>query len=251
MQALLGELSATRLLIPRGGMGAFCGALARDLPIECNARVGELAFEGDLIRVRHSAGVEHARTAILAIPATALRHLELPLDEADRGSINSVEYVPGLALNLGYARAGILYPPSVTPAGPRRHPVVGIGAMSAWAPMHTPAGRDLVQIRASCWRSQQLIGQSDAQIARELLSDCAQAGLHIPESDWTEVISWPNAIARTPPGHFKATQRFVQRERNGLYFAGDWLSGSTIEGAVRSGEAAAARASARVYQVGR
>jgi protoporphyrinogen oxidase len=248
MQALLGQLSSTRLLIPRGGMGALCDALARELPIERNARVAELAFEGNVLRVRHPAGVDYARTAIFAIPVHELRQFQLPLNEADRRCIDSVQYVPGIALNLGYERRGILYPPAVTPAGPGRHALVGIGEMSSWAPMHTPAGRELVQVRASCWRSEELIGKQDTQIAEQLLSDCRQVGLHIPESDWMEVVSWPNAIVRTPAGHFTATQAFVQREHNGVYFAGDWLSGSTIEGAVRSGEAAAARATARVYQ---
>jgi len=80
------------------------------------------------------------------------------------------------------------------------------------------------------------------QVASQLLADCARLGVHIPAADWVDVLQEPHAIVHTPPGHFTKTHSFAARDRNGLYFAGDWLTGSTIEGAVRSGEAAAARA---------
>lgn len=61
------------------------------------------------------------------------------------------------------------------------------------------------------------------------------------------MIETPDAIVRTPPGHFRQVLEFARRDREGLHFAGDWLTGSTLEGAIRSGELAADRALSRMF----
>ena len=43
----------------------------------------------------------------------------------------------------------------------------------------------------------------------------------------------------TPPGHYRRMAAFLRRPRKRLLYAGDWLTGSTIEGAVRTGVSAA------------
>jgi len=147
---------------------------------------------------------------------------------------------------FGYERERVLYPGTITPAGAAQHGLSGIGSMRAWFPDRLPPGKEIVTLSAAAWRSAQLLGKPADHVASQLLADCVKAGVHVPAPDAVGVLEDRHAIVRTPPGHFRATQAFVARDRNGLELAGDWLSGSTVEGAVRSGEAAAQRVAERL-----
>ncbi len=88
--------------------------------------------------------------------------------------------------------------------------------------------------------NQRLEGLPDAEIAR-LLRDAAAAivpGLPALNS-WTihEVVRWEHAVPTMAPGHF--TRMAAYQRQPPLVFAGDWTHQACIEGAVRSGEAAA------------
>ena len=242
VQSLLSRTRGWHLLAPRNGMGDLSTVLAQGLPIKYGARASIVESDGCAFHVHHAGAVEHASTVIVAIPAPATRALVLPLESADETFVRSIRFVPSVRAQLGYGRRGVLYPPVIAPADPGRRPIVGIGALSAWFPQRADPSKDILQVNASAWRSAELLGQPADQVASQLLADCARLGVHIPAADWVDVLQEPHAIVHTPPGHFTKTHSFAARDRNGLYFAGDWLTGSTIEGAVRSGEAAAARA---------
>jgi predicted NAD/FAD-dependent oxidoreductase len=68
---------------------------------------------------------------------------------------------------------------------------------------------------------------------------CRELGVRLPDPEWALVIAWPEAIVVPSPGHYRRAANFLSLRRDGIHFAGDWLTGSTIEGAVRSGLVAA------------
>jgi predicted NAD/FAD-dependent oxidoreductase len=205
--------------------------------------------DGAGFAVEYTGGVQRTRAVVVAIPPPALRTVTLPVDTEGLDILRQVGFLPSVRLNLGYERAGILDPLAITPAGMGDHPVIGIGAISAWMHGAAPAGKEVVRISASGWRSEALLGLPTPQVVDGLLSDCRALGIHLPAHDWVEVFEERHAIVRTPPGHFMESRRFGRCDRGGLHFAGDWLTGSTIEGAVRSGEAAAARTIAAVRAI--
>jgi predicted NAD/FAD-dependent oxidoreductase len=183
--------------------------------------------------------LERAKTVIVAIPPPAIKSLKLPLEEVDNAVMANIQFVPSVRINVGYRRHVHFDHPAITPCGPGRRPIVGISSMRGWMQANAPTDRDIVRISASAWRSEQLLGCATEHITRELLADCLALGVVLPAHDWLDVLEEPNAIVCTPPGHFCSTRSFVGRDRNGLFFAGDWLTGSTVEGAIRSGESAA------------
>jgi protoporphyrinogen/coproporphyrinogen III oxidase len=251
LRSLLGHSVRWRLLSPNGGMGVLCRALARGLPLECCTRVSAVEPNESGFIVWHGSEAERARTVIIAIPPPAVRLLEIPLSDQDKGALFGIRLIPSVRLNLGYDRDIRFEPPAVTPCGAGRCPIVGISSITGWQRANAPGGRDILRVSASAWRSEELLGYPQELVARELLYDCRVLGLDLPVPDWIDVLEERHAIVRTPPGHFRLARDFMKRDRNGLFFAGDWLTGSTIEGAIRSGEAAATHVTAGLRLVKR
>jgi predicted NAD/FAD-dependent oxidoreductase len=239
-RTLLRHAVGWRLMTPADGMGSLCRALAEGLDVRCDHRVRVIRREGSGYVLEHGHGSTRAAAVIVAVPAQALPELAAPMSAADAADAAAVAYVPNVRLYLGYRRRVALRPPAVTPAGPGRHPIAGITALSHWIPGRVPAGHEVVGISARGWRSRELAGSPCRTVARELLADCAALGVDVPEPDWTVVFREPAAIVVPGPGHFRRAAGFLSRARRGIHFAGDWLTGSTIEGAVRTGQLAAA-----------
>jgi hypothetical protein len=72
------------------------------------------------------------------------------------------------------------------------------------------------------------------QIGQEVAPDL----FSLEEADVTHLMRWQAAVPIMTPGHYRRLADF--RNRPPIAFAGDWMREACIEGAVRSGEAAAA-----------
>lgn len=89
--------------------------------------------------------------------------------------------------------------------------------------------------------NKRLLELPDAEIARHLRDGAAAIVPGLPAlSAWAvhEVVRWEHAVPTMAPGHF--TRMAAYQRQPPLVFAGDWTHQACIEGAVRSGEAAAA-----------
>ena len=60
----------------------------------------------------------------------------------------------------------------------------------------------------------------------------------LEDAEIVQLIRWRHAVPAVHPGYFCRMRSFTQRPP--LVFAGDWLVQPCVEGAVRSGNAAAA-----------
>lgn len=239
-KAFLRQALQWRVHVVAEGTGALCEALARRVEVRTGCAAVAVEASPDRVTVVHSGGTLDADYALLAVPASTAARLE-GIAEEDRTALAQVRYVPSIALFFGYERPVTVQYHSVTPSGPGRHAIAGIWTMSRWIPQYVPQGRELMAIYSSGWRAAELLESDPARVAALLRADAEEVFGRLADPDWIRMYPRREAKVLAVPGHFRRMQEFLRRPRPRLLFAGDWLAGSTVEGSVRSGLAAAER----------
>ena len=102
-----------------------------------------------------------------------------------------------------------------------------------------PERKELLAIHASAWRSAELLDRDPAKVVSELRTDAEEVFGRLADPDWIRLYQRTEGTVITPPGHYRRMAAFLRRPRQRLFYAGDWLTGSTIEGAVRTATSAA------------
>jgi predicted NAD/FAD-dependent oxidoreductase len=98
-----------------------------------------------------------------------------------------------------------------------------------------------LSIYVTSWRSAELLDDSRDKIVKAVRADVEEIFGRLADPDWIRVYPRSEAMVLPEPLHFRRMQAFQRRRRQRVLYAGDWLTGSTIEGAVRTGLAAAER----------
>jgi oxygen-dependent protoporphyrinogen oxidase len=227
------------MLALKGGAGTLCEALARRLEVRTGCRVGAVEVGSRSLAVHHSGGTVEADSAVLALPANQAAHLEGSLPPEDQKDLRTVRYMPHVALFFGYERPITVQYPLVAPAGPGRHPIGGVATVSRWMPDYVPEGKDLVCIYASAWRSAELMERDPDKIVAAMRADAEEIFGRLADPDWIRMYPREHGVVVPAPGHYRRMQMFQRRQRERIFFAGDWLTGPSIEGAVRTGLRAA------------
>ncbi|MGH7788294.1 MAG: protoporphyrinogen/coproporphyrinogen oxidase [Candidatus Binatia bacterium] len=240
-KALVHHALDFKLLVLPAGMGALCDALAARLEVRTGCQASGVEVRDGSVVVHHAGGTLEADYAILAAPATAIAKLDGNLAEADRTDAATVRYSPNIALFFGYERPITVQYPLVTPAGPGRHPLARVRTWSALAPAYVGEGKELLAVHASGWRSAELLERDASQITAALRADAEDIFGRLADPDWIRLYPRREATVITAPGHFRRMAAFLRRPRKRLLYAGDWLTGSTVEGAVQTGLSAAER----------
>ncbi|MGD9763416.1 MAG: FAD-dependent oxidoreductase [Candidatus Binatia bacterium] len=240
-KALVRHALDWHLLFLPAGMGALCDALAAGLEVRTGCPASGIELHKHSVVIRHAGGAVEADDAILAAPASAVAALDGALAEMDRADAASVQYLPSLALYFGYERPITVQYPSVTPAGPGPHPLTNVRTWSTLAPGCVPKGKELVGIHAMGWRSAELLDRDSSAIVAALRADAEEIFGRLADPDWIRLYARVDGIVVPQPGHYRRMAAFLRRPRARLFYAGDWLSGPTIEGAVQTGLSAAER----------
>lgn len=238
-KALVRHGRGWHMLALEGGMGRFCDALARRIEVRTGCQASEVEERAESVTVRHSGGVIEADQVVVALPAPAIMRLRGNLDETDRQQIEAVRYVPNVLMYFGYERPITVQHPLVTPAGPGRHAIARIRTISEWVPSYVPEGKELVSVHATSWRSAELIDKEPEQMIHDLRRDAESIFGRLADPDWIRIYPRPQAVVLPEPGHYRRMRSFMKRTRRRVFYAGDWLTGSTVEGAVWSGHTAA------------
>jgi len=238
-KALVGHVRRWHMLVLPDGIGTLADGLGQRLQVRTGCRASAVEDQGDTVVVHHSGGKVSADFAILAAPATKLAKLEGTLGADDRADLGAVRYAPNILLYFGYERPVTVQYPLVTAAGPGRHAIARIRTMSHWVPSYVPEGKELISIHASGWRSAELLEGDDEKIVSNLRKDAENIFGRLADPDWIRLYPRREAVVVPEPGHYRRMKAFLRRPRKRILYAGDWLTGSTIEGAVRSGEEAA------------
>jgi protoporphyrinogen/coproporphyrinogen III oxidase len=238
-KALVRHARKWEVLALPDGMGTLCDTLANRLDVRtgCWATAVDVGPSG--VAVYHSGGTIEADYVILACPASATAKMEGPLPQQDRTDLATIRYAPNIVLVFGYERPITVQFPMVTPAGPGHHPVATMWTLSRCIPQYVPEEKDLVCIHASSWRSAELLDRDPARIAAALRADGEEVFGRLADPDWVRMYPRTEATVIPAPGHYRRMEAFLRRPRGRVLYAGDWLTGSTVEGAVRTGLRAA------------
>jgi oxygen-dependent protoporphyrinogen oxidase len=240
-KALLRHAVSWRVHVLAEGMGAFCDALATRLEVRTGCAASAIEEKPDRVAVHHTGGTLEADYAVVTAPAPAIAAMQGTLGDDDRKALGAVRYAPSVLVCFGYERPITVQYPTVTPAGPGRHAIARVRTMSHWAKHWVPEGKEMITIHSSGWRSAELIAGDPSRIVSEVRADAEEIFGRMADPDWIRVYPRAEAIVVPVPRHYRTMQALQRRRRGRVLFAGDWLTGSTIEGAVRTGLDAAER----------
>jgi predicted NAD/FAD-dependent oxidoreductase len=225
------------------GMDAPWKALATRLhDVRLNARVDSMRASGRQVEVMATGTNSRFDGAVIAVPPPAGRRF------VDRSLeprwISALKYDA-----VAYAGQCRLYlaMPDEAPARVHRRPLpMGLlasvewqsGADGAWGAC--PPGWQWALICANEAHNSELIALRDDVLAKRLYEAARVYAPSLPPLEaWAiqHVVRWECAVPTMPPGHFRRIAAYNRQPP--VVFAGDWTHQACIEGAVRSGEAAA------------
>lgn len=222
-----------------GGMDSPWRALGDRLGVRMGVTVERIAPTAEGADITTQDGVEHYDGVVVAVPAPIAAGIVAT--EALPPAVHEVEYAPHVRVYLarrgaGLSRSGIHAFPNDTVATVE----LGSGGEGAWGKV--PPGWEWALLCAPAASSDRLLGLSDDGLAMELW----EAGSRIDDrlfpldtAEIVHVVRWPHAVPKVGVGYYARIDTITQRPP--IVFAGDWLVQPCVEGAVRSGIAAAAR----------
>jgi predicted NAD/FAD-dependent oxidoreductase len=228
-------------LVLRGGIGSLGEGLAQRLEIRTGCWVSGVEKGESGVAVHHSGGTVEADHVVFACPANAITRIEGDIAAEDRAALSAVRYAPAMNLFFGYERSITVQHPVVMAAGPDRHPVATVWTTSRWIPEHVPEGKEVVCIQPASWRSGELLELDPAKVVSAIRAEAEEVFGRLADPDWIRLYPWPGGLVLPVPGHYRRMSELVRRPRERIHFAGDWITGSSVEGALRTGLQAAER----------
>lgn len=221
-----------------GGMDAPWRVIADRLDVRPDTAVEALEVTGDGVRVSTPSATERVDGVVVAVPAPVAVDL---VPAAHRPTwLDEVAYVPHVRLYA--ARRG----PSPTRSGIHAFPndlvatvEMGPGREGAWG--QVPDGWQWALVCAPAATSGELVDAPEEEVRERLWREACTIDPRLFDLDAAEVVHlvrWRHAVPLVAPGYHQRLEGFAQRPP--VVFAGDWLVQPCVEGAVRSGAAAAA-----------
>ncbi len=240
-----------KLFTLRHGLGRLPVAMAADLKVHCNAEVAGVAraMSGDYKVEASFYGQKRQFVAdgvVCATPAITVSTLFPDLNTKQRAFFEAIHYSKSVAVAVGLKRRipsnlyGLFCPD-------REIKYLGtVSLKSAKIPDQTPTENELIALFSSAQAGQELLNEEDEDILDKLWTDLKKTGLAYDPSNarlFYRVYRWHQALPEFDVGHFKRLKTFAdgEIESGNVVFAGDYLGGAFIEGAVTSGLNAARR----------
>jgi oxygen-dependent protoporphyrinogen oxidase len=244
-----------RVPVPGGRISALPEALARTVEVRLGAKVREVRPrpEGGYTVVAVIDGLEHRLTAdgvVCGTTATQVPLLLPELSDEQREFFGAIRYSATVCVAI--PTRGRVLRPYTGVLTPRRETRDLAAATCRSADGARPdSARDVLVLYASSDGARRLSTSDAPEIADALLADLRTA---VPGFDAelelasAAVQRWPEALPIFDVGHLRALRHFAEGryEIGSLVFAGDYLGGPFVEGAVNSGLDAAQRLLARL-----
>jgi oxygen-dependent protoporphyrinogen oxidase len=241
-----------------GGIDQLPHALTTGIHAQTSSGVRKVtqADDGYLVTADGPDGEQQiaARGVLCATTATQVNAMMPWLPRAMASFFGSVSYTRTAILTFrvasdakNYPRGALLFPvpavKDIASINPRYEVVDGAPGQAAAAA--DDSGR-LINVFLSDQGIADYDGLDDKELAAVTLKRVSEL---IGSNGWASaaelvhVHRWPEALPRYQPGHIEAVRQFRMAEAGltGLAFAGDYLDGPYIDGAVRSGQSAARR----------
>ncbi|MFN8519773.1 MAG: FAD-dependent oxidoreductase [Chloroflexota bacterium] len=221
-----------------GGMDSPWRDLAGRLDARLGVPVEHVAPAQGGVEVHVAGQVERYDGVVVAVPAPVAA--QIVAGEALPRAVGDIEYAPHVRVYL--ARRG----PAIQRSGVHAFPnetvatvELGAGGDGAWG--RVPQGWQWALLCAPAASSGRLLGLSDEALVAELWAAGSAIDARLFPLDTAEivhVVRWRHAVPRVGVGYLAGVRSIPQRPP--IVFAGDWLVQPCVEGAVRSGIAAAA-----------
>ncbi|WP_129627158.1 protoporphyrinogen/coproporphyrinogen oxidase [Candidatus Oscillochloris fontis] len=248
LRAGLSQLAGLRLYTLREGIGQLPRRMAEGLDVRLGSRVEAVEYQpegGYLVRVAGGPALR-CEYLICATTASSVPRLFPWIDPAALDFFRGVHYsstallATGLHGRLPREFYGLLFP--------RRESALLASAtvQAVKSPFAVPQGYDTLALHMSGPAMAGLHVYDDQTLTRVLLSELRRVAPQYDPSaraTFQRLYRCPEALPEFDVGHFRRLHGLAEHPPGppGLGFAGDYLGGPYVEGAILSGEAAAAR----------
>ncbi|NTV62211.1 MAG: hypothetical protein HGA65_01570, partial [Oscillochloris sp.] len=248
LRAGISHLTGLRLFTLRGGIGQLPQTMAADLDVRLGMPVSlvEPGPTGGYQVHLANGQILTADRVICATTASVVPRLLPWLGEAGLRPFREVRYSATALLATGTRGRlprefyGLLFPRRETPF------LASATIQAVKSPFATPRGRDTLALHLSGPAMVGLHRYDDETLAQLMLSELRRL---VPRYDptpralWQQIYRCPEALPEFDVGHFRRIAKVIEGEIGppGIDFAGDYLGGPYVEGAILSGEAAAER----------
>lgn len=237
------------------GLGSLPAAIAGRVAVLLNTRVESITARGGsgyslAVNCNGQRSEMQAHAVVCATPASRVPSLVRDLKEKQQQFFREVTYAATLSAVIGMPERlpsehfGLLFPPGELDW-------LGTATVaSVRCTQHVPHKRDMITLFPSSQASSQLMTHSDTDAARYLLADLRRAAPAYASGTplFERIFRWPEAVPEFPVGYLGRLDKFRlgDIQSGDLVFAGDYIGGPIIEGAVTSGLEAADRIIARL-----
>lgn len=242
--ALLAHAATARFYTLGGGMDRLCHALVEGLEVRTGAAVDAVAWRPDGFEVRGSHGAEHFDEVVIATTADVAASLVRGAGDLPRGMrdfLASQRYAANVHAAFVVPRSAALAGrTALFPCGPKPSPLAAIsfnGCKHQGAP---PPGLDVVSVFLSSDESRRVLDQDDDALFAHAWAAARALYPALPaRAEPFRLARRAHAIPVHAVGRYRQAAAIEAAQRGPLVFAGDYLTTATVDGALRSGEAAA------------
>jgi oxygen-dependent protoporphyrinogen oxidase len=251
LRAGLSHPTGLRLFTFRDGIGQLAQAMAVRLPLHTGwaaTAIEPLVSGGFQVCAQHgpTPHVLHADAVVVATPATVVPKLLPWMGAARLDLFTAVHYSATATLAVGTQQRlpidyyGLLFPRRETPY------LASATIQAVKSATAVPPGQDLIALHMAGPAAAALHQLPDVALSRLLLAELRRvAPAYDPSAITVEqrLFRCAEALPEFDVGHFGRLEQFAAPAFTppGLAFAGDYLGGPFVEGAILSGEAAADR----------
>jgi oxygen-dependent protoporphyrinogen oxidase len=229
----------TRFYCLDPGMGSFAEWLTAEVECALETEVTAIEASDGGVKVLIANGESHEADAVV-VAADAGRAADLLPQGSARSTLEAVRFANNIRTVFGYERNPWPRPKAKAgfATGPGEHLVAGVTMVSGKSAPRVPPGAEAAEIHFSGWASGQLDDGEAIEASKEAIAK--YFGAPGAEPDFALLFRCDPGLPIPVPGQYRRLAAARRAMPPRVRLAGDYLSHATIEGAIVTGEAAAA-----------